>query len=140
MADLSNYTAAPPDTVSLLYTGCPHITSQRYTTRFDETYAITCGVDSGFGAPTTEDTQKTLQVKAALIAYSLDDCIEACSAYTSFNARNGDSQLKCRSVSWDRRMERALSRDNHVNCWLKNGTLATSQLTRQDDGVVAMID
>lgn len=108
-------------------------------TRFNESFTITCGVDSLYGVPTIEGSQKSLQVRAALIAYSLDDCIEACSAYSSFNERSGDSQLQCKSVSWDRRMEEAMG-NNHVNCWLKNGTTASNQWTRQDNVVVAMID
>lgn len=137
--DLSNYTVASPATVSEIFVDCPNLDDQTYTTTRGDEFTIYCDTDSGFGSPSLEDSDLTLQVFAGFVSYSLKDCLEACSSYNAFSARNGVEEMQCRSITFNHKMSQSVATNGYVNCWIKNGTLAKSDLGRSGDTTSCML-
>ena len=138
--DLTNFTVTSPTTVTDAFTGCPGLNTQRYTSVQGDVYTVYCATDSGFGSPTLEDPDLTLQVFAGLLSYTLNDCMEACSAFNAFSARNNVPEMVCRSITFNHKMSQSIVNNDFVTCWFKNGTLAESDLPASGDTVSCMMN
>ena len=121
--DLSNFTVVDPATIADIYTGCPGLDKTTYTSTRGDDYTIHCDTNSGYGSPTLEDPNLTLQVFAGFVSYSLDDCMEACSAFNAFSNRNNLPEMRCRSITFDHKLSTAIATNQYVNCWIKVSSL-----------------
>lgn len=137
--DLSNFTVVYPATVSNIFTGCPALDKQSYTSTRGDDYTIYCDTDSGYGSASLEDPSLTLQVFAGFLSYTLDDCMEACSAFNAFSARNNVPEMQCRSITFNHKMSQSIQNNGYVNCWVKNATVSESSLSASGDTICAMM-
>ncbi|OAP61523.1 hypothetical protein AYL99_03726 [Fonsecaea erecta] len=130
-SSLENFVAPEPYYVDTLQDpGCADSNSLievQYNTSFD----ILCGVD--MLNHVADENNPDLQVAdvVGLFAYSLTDCLYACSNMIHFTQLYGQdyaggNMQTCVSVTWDYQM--ALSNDSwSANCWLKNGSSSGTQ-------------
>ncbi|KAM0438614.1 hypothetical protein ACHAPT_001366 [Fusarium lateritium] len=118
--DTAPYVPRPADTVKLLELNCPKDKTEATSFKSSKGYDFKwwCGVN----APAGEEAEEggIISDASPLIAYTLQDCLNACSAMIDKD-ENGGSGVKCRSVVFAKRMSEELDRWG-VNCWLKNGT------------------
>ncbi|KAH9889697.1 hypothetical protein F4778DRAFT_753736 [Xylariomycetidae sp. FL2044] len=121
---LDNYSVAAADTVELLDVDCDSLTNQNQKSRRGEQYTVVCGKDFGTGALRDAANNAEAQVAdvGALVAYSVTDCLEACSNFSYFAAKRGSADA-CGSVTFRSNMAENLE-SNRANCWLKNSTVA----------------
>lgn len=120
-----NYTPEPTGLVYNIQNDCTEISNTPLQTLLGDKFNIFCGVDLGSG----EDSQQTsngetlvLADIAGIVAYSLADCLEACSGYTKKATQWSRPEI-CRSINFNYEMSASIAK-NAANCWLKNGTVA----------------
>ncbi|KAI0973394.1 hypothetical protein F4678DRAFT_459527 [Xylaria arbuscula] len=119
---LLNYEAVPSKNVSTLGIDCDALQKNWQVTSQGEKYSALCSV--GFTAGTNrtdgDGNSVTLAEITTLIAYSLSDCLEACSGYTYTSKQPGRNvEESCGSVVFRTDMA-----DNyHANCVLLNSTV-----------------
>jgi hypothetical protein len=135
--DYANFTVTDAGTITDIYTGCPALNGSSYTSSRGDSFAIYCATDSGYGSSALEGG--TIQVFAGFISYTLDDCMEACSAFNAFSKRNNIEEMVCRSITFNHKMADSVSKNGNVNCWIKNGTVAASGLGASGDTVSCMM-
>jgi hypothetical protein len=74
----TNFSIPELSSITSLYLNCPALTSTTYTARNSSNiFAITCNLDY---SSTVDASNKDI---ATIITYSLEDCLEACSAITN---------------------------------------------------------
>jgi len=120
---LVGYVVASPASVYSVPLSCPDIDGQNFTTKQHQTYVISCTEDENGG-----DT-------GIIIAYTSNDCIEACSAQNAIQ----NNATACVAVQFDSRMAywNAASRVGYGNCWLKTATATFGSHT--DGGMSARL-
>ena len=108
-----NYTVASPTSVSIVPVDCPKLDGQVYTTKQDQTYAISCTRDEHAGDI------------VVILAYTYADCIEACSTANHWAEKNNNTA--CVAVQFDGRMANVStsSSSRFGNCWLKGASAGT---------------
>ncbi|KAI1307117.1 hypothetical protein F5Y03DRAFT_352829 [Xylaria venustula] len=119
---LLNYEAVPSKNVSTLGVDCDALQKNWQVTSQGEKYSALCnvGFEAGTNRTDGDGNSVTLAAITTLIAYSLSDCLEACSGYT-YNSRQPGRNVdeSCGSVVF--RIDMA---DNyHANCLLLNSTV-----------------
>lgn len=119
-ASLSNYSVVNATEVTSLYYPCPSLDSSTYETQYQDTFILRCGIDYFGGQPATGGG--VISDIASLIAYTPQDCFDACSSLNAYSAK-WNSSLRCKAATW------ALDLANETtewggNCFLKNATLA----------------
>jgi hypothetical protein len=106
----TDYTVALPEQVLSVPLNCPSLNSQTITTAESDTYIFECGVDY-----VGNDL-------AALIAYRLEDCCTACSAF-NYQQRDSGLDQKCEAFTFNANMSYTYANDvppGGNNCWLKS--------------------
>ncbi|KAJ4315916.1 hypothetical protein N0V84_008123 [Fusarium piperis] len=118
--DTTPYVPRPANEVNLVELNCPKDKSQSSSFKSSKGYDFKwwCGVNAPAGGPAEEGG--IISDVSPLIAYTLQDCLNACSAMIEKDENEG-SGVKCRSVVFGKRMSDEVGRWG-VNCWLKNGT------------------
>lgn len=131
--DLTNYAAALPADVDTLSWDCPGVSS--YTTSNispNANFDITCGIDwaqghDAVGGGVVADI-------IGIVAYSADDCMEACANFNMFQAKWSNSTI-CAGVTFSRGLSAGYS-SYAANCWLKNGTAVSPTSDSNELGAV----
>lgn len=118
---ISNYTVPAVDTIDSIYINCPQLNSQTYTTHWGSVFNPVCGFDYTGGL--NAEGGGVIADIVGTIAYTLDDCFEACSSFNG-QAQKWDWAQTCKSVTWLSDLKNATAGVGG-NCWLKNATLAT---------------
>ncbi|KAI1423132.1 hypothetical protein F5Y12DRAFT_556585 [Xylaria sp. FL1777] len=119
-----NYEAVPSKNVSTLGADCDTLQKGWQVTSQGERFSALCKVQVGFkpGAGRTDGNGNPVtQGKiTTLIAYSLSDCLEACSGYTYTSKQRGKSfNESCGSVVF----RTNLADNYYANCLLLNSTV-----------------
>ncbi|KIW14202.1 hypothetical protein PV08_06983 [Exophiala spinifera] len=122
-SSLQNYVVAEPYFVgSLEYPDCNTDTQVITTSKYSRLFTLYCGIDMGSSTPDDTNPDLTVADYVALFAYTVTDCLYACSNMVYFADRWGqDSQHSCKGVTWNGAMA-ASNTSDFANCWLKNGT------------------
>jgi hypothetical protein len=115
---ISNYSVPAIATIDSIYTNCPDAETQPRTTYWKEIYTVDCYIDYTQSLPANGGGE--IGDIAGIIAYSLDDCIAACS-YS--NQQQLEDATRCKAVTWRNDLKNVTA-DFGANCWLKNATLA----------------
>ncbi|KIX03479.1 uncharacterized protein Z518_07032 [Rhinocladiella mackenziei CBS 650.93] len=117
---LINYTVAAASTVSSLQMNCPSIDNSLYSTHAQQSFQIYCNHD--FWADLPAASGGVIRNWAAIVAYTVHDCIEACSAL-NVQADASGVNVRCRAMTFRRDLESQFD-SSGGNCWLKNDTIA----------------
>jgi hypothetical protein len=76
---------------------------------------------------------------AAIIAYTVEDCVDACSAITFQTMIQGyETGPTCSSVSWFADAKSVVGIGNG-NCWLKSGTPAVGESGKAASNAVSVL-
>jgi hypothetical protein len=119
---LTNYSAPAPSAISWLFLNCPALNGLTYTNAFTgDKYAQFCGQDFTSGLPA--EGGGVISDIAGIIAYSANDCMDACSKTNSLAARWNDG-IQCRAITFSIDLHNA-SIAQGANCFLKNATIAS---------------
>ena len=101
-----NLEVPAPNTIHDVALDCPALHGTSYTTASKETFMQLCNT-------TYLGDQTNIKDIIAIISYSMDDCIEACSSVNEFAVSPA-----CAGVTF----KPTLSEFPAGNCWLKTGT------------------
>lgn len=134
--DFNNYTSPSPTEVNLIYANCPAINASTILTRLNQQFTVLCNINVNYGNPSVEDSSKSVDTVAGLIAYSLEDCVNACSAYNYFANRNG-AATQCHAITINLNLSEDLGVGGDINCWLKNGTTSPADWTNNAEHVIS---
>ncbi|KAI0430733.1 hypothetical protein F5Y09DRAFT_341303 [Xylaria sp. FL1042] len=115
-----DYEAVPSKNVSSLGADCDALQKTWQVTSQGEKFSALCqvGFEAGAGRTDGDGNKVTLAEISTLIAYSLGDCLEACSGYTSTSRDRGIDE-NCGSVVF----KTNLADNYHANCVLLNSTV-----------------
>ncbi|RTE79763.1 hypothetical protein BHE90_005746 [Fusarium euwallaceae] len=118
--DTVPYVPRPADEVQLLELDCPKDKSTSTSFKSSKGYDFKwwCGVNAPAGNEAEEGG--IISDVSPLIAYTLQDCLNACSAMIDKDENEGAGG-KCRSVVFGKKMSEEVGNWG-ANCWLKNGT------------------
>ena len=118
---LSNYRSSAGNISQLTYP-CPGINSSTYTTHQTsaQTFRYICGINYHSGD--YGDNGYPIDNLGAMVAYSVEDCVEACSLFNEYNASGEQS---CMAVTFGAQLD-YFYKTYHANCFLKNATGSTS--------------
>ncbi|KAL2670124.1 hypothetical protein Neosp_015005 [[Neocosmospora] mangrovei] len=112
------YTPRRPDQVNNLTLECPEAGKSREVGATDGyKFDMWCGIDAPYGTRTQDGG--TISDIAGLIAYTLDDCLQACIQMRNFN-ESGHGVRSCESVQFGARLKEYVAQYGS-NCWLKDG-------------------
>lgn len=102
---------------------------------FGELFNVHCSSDAKGGGPRVDKDghEVTLVDIGATIAYSLADCLQACSGYNLQSLTYGFGN-SCGSVSFGT----VLGGTVGTNCYFKNSTVLSANLTAKDDWITAI--
>jgi hypothetical protein len=133
-ATATDYAPVAIRQVDTLALDCPAIDGTTWRNHFNQDYKYTCGVDLG-NLPSRDNGNIT--DIAAIIAYSVEDCIDACSAinFQTYLSASADATT-CSSVSFFNQAAAVIGVGNG-NCWLKKGRLAEGVSGKAADGSVS---
>ncbi|KAI8721540.1 hypothetical protein NCS52_00295600 [Fusarium sp. LHS14.1] len=107
-----------PDQVNNLTLECPEAGKSREVGATDGyKFDMWCGIDAPYGTRTQDGG--TISDIAGLIAYTLDDCLQACIQMRNFN-ESGHGVRSCESVQFGARLKDHVAQYGS-NCWLKDG-------------------
>lgn len=122
---LINYEIEPYAKIATLKVDCEKLESRYQVTTEGEKFSVYCHNDIHEGDQRNVYNDKiTLVTVSSLIAYSMADCLEACSQYTRNSARAGvDSS--CGTVTWLSELKKSGQKGG--NCYLKNSTVMFDQ-------------
>ena len=125
-SSLENFVVPEPYYVGTLENpGCAEDNS-RIKVQYNHSFDLFCGVDMQSNIADEGDPSLVVADFTALFAYSITDCLYACSNAIYFTKHwdqdfaGGNMQL-CQGVTWNYQLALSNSSD-HANCWLKNGT------------------
>jgi hypothetical protein len=121
---LVNYVVPEPTLIQTLYNDCPTLNDTVILDTEDQQYRVACGRRLLGGVDTTTLSE--------LVAYSLQDCIQAC---TLLNAWSGG--LKCSAVTWDTAMAYSYEVNIGGNCWLFDNA---SSISLNDNTTTAILE
>ncbi|KAI1433361.1 hypothetical protein GGR50DRAFT_509194 [Xylaria sp. CBS 124048] len=116
---LTDYKVAPAQDVISIDVDCSALNNTIQTTPKKDDFHVYCGVD--FGSGKRVDGQGRDIILADIVginAYSLPDCLQACSQY-NFESKKWGSPLRCGAVT----LAVDMAKKPDGNCWLKNSTL-----------------
>ncbi|EXJ92008.1 hypothetical protein A1O3_00558 [Capronia epimyces CBS 606.96] len=121
-SSLKNFVAPEPYYVGTLENpGCPQDTST-IEVQYSNAFSLYCGIDFHSGVPDLTDSSLVVADFVGLFAYSITDCLYACSNARHFFSQWGQDHMQtCKGVTWNYQMAQSNSSGN-ANCWLKNGT------------------
>jgi hypothetical protein len=117
--NLTNYLAALPQNVRTLAWDCPNLST--FTTNNllqNQAFVVTCGIDYNSNRAAVQGG--IVSDVVGILAYSAQDCMEACSNLNAFGATWG-FPTKCAGITFSQAMS-SLWASFGANCWLKNGT------------------
>lgn len=126
-ATFHNYVPAAPSSVSSLALNCPALNNQGAQTAYGDRFVVYCGEDFSNGFPA--DGGGIIADFINIIAYSFEDCLEACSALNYRSQKYHRNNTTCRAVTFIS----DLGNYANGNCWLKNATLAVGKQAHRDD-------
>jgi hypothetical protein len=86
-----------------------------------DNYDLFCEKDFGNNVPDQSDASKVVADFVSLFAYSIEDCLYACTNANDFQSRWQTGMQKCRGVTWAFNMAEN-NATSGGNCFLKNGT------------------
>jgi hypothetical protein len=110
--------------VEKLVLNCPTINNTVFKNNFNQEYNYSCGIDLG---NLLTDSGAAIVDLGAVVAYTVEDCLDACSALTFQTMLSGrENGPTCTSISWFANARAVVSVGNG-NCWLKSGVLAAGQ-------------
>ncbi|KAI0808580.1 hypothetical protein GGR55DRAFT_696676 [Xylaria sp. FL0064] len=117
---LVDYEAVTSKNVSSLSADCDALQKSWQVTSQGEKFSALCkvGFEAGAGRIDGNGNTVTLAEISTLIAYSLSDCLEACSGYT-YASRHRGVEESCGSVVF----RTNLADNYHANCLLLNSTV-----------------
>ncbi|KAM0344504.1 hypothetical protein ACHAPU_007477 [Fusarium lateritium] len=120
--DTAAYVPRSPSSIQNLVLKCPDKKNDetRYKSNLGYEFQWWCGVNAPQGAPA--EGGGIVGDLAPIIAYSIEDCMEACSAVAQKDANTG-SGFHCASIVFGKRMSSEIDNQG-ANCWLKNATKA----------------
>ncbi|KAI8625022.1 hypothetical protein F5Y19DRAFT_480076 [Xylariaceae sp. FL1651] len=119
---LLNYTVDSASQISTLSANCDSLSQEAQKTIFNESFLVFCGNWIGEGGHKDySGNEVILKDIAGIIAYSLQDCLEACSNYTS-RARKYGIDNACGSVTFRTDLGSTINSQVWANCFLKNAT------------------
>lgn len=126
-----NYLPEPTSVVGDLSMDCGAQEKNVQITGEDERFNLYCNVDlySG-GRQDASGKQVFVGDLVGLAAYTLGDCLTACSLYNRQSGKIGRDD-GCGSVTFCTAMQR-YSRSSGANCWLKNSTVSIGYQTNSD--------
>ena len=104
--------------------------------RIQDKYTVNCQIDTVYGFPSEQDPNKTVESIGGMLSYSLEDCIDACSAYRYYANRNYDART-CLGVSFRSSLNSQVAISPYNNCWLKNGTVASTYWHFDDENTIS---
>lgn len=139
---LADYIPVSTGSVATLYNNCSALAQSPQFTSFNDKFSVYCGIDIGAGEDSVQKDSKgnalVLTDIAPIIAYTPQDCMQACSSFTRKATKWGRTEI-CRSIQFSYNMQRSIA-SNGANCWLKNGTIdAPSQRPACDNCLSAML-
>lgn len=108
-----DYVVPEPSLIQTLNINCPELNNTILQDKADGQYRVGCGRRILGSSETKTFT--------ALIAYSLQDCIQACYLYNVWVG-----QRNCTAVSWCKAMSYCSETNPGGNCWLFNASSSTS--------------
>ncbi|KAI0837691.1 hypothetical protein F5Y06DRAFT_62760 [Hypoxylon sp. FL0890] len=117
---LVNYTIEPFAKIYNLQVECANLSSTYQMSQDGDKYSVYCG--QAFGAGNMKDGNNNDVVVRdilSVIAYSMADCLQACSQYTYWSRLAGIS-TSCGAVMWTSDVAHS---HNTGNCFLKNSTI-----------------
>ncbi|KAI0914255.1 hypothetical protein F4823DRAFT_396897 [Ustulina deusta] len=119
---LVNYKIEPPSKVFNISVDCDTLAGSIQVTQDQEKFLVYCGVDFGHGNRKDKNGNEIILADIiGIIAYSMDDCLEACSRYT-YNSQLWGVNSSCGSVT----LRVDMANTTKSNCWLKNSTITHS--------------
>ncbi|KAI0901659.1 hypothetical protein F4806DRAFT_8449 [Annulohypoxylon nitens] len=127
-ATLTDYAAPSPSDVETLHIDCPRLDGKITEDSIQQRYKISCGERIVGGG-------SDVITYSASIAYSLQDCIEACS---QLNIWTGG--LYCTAVTWSQAMSFAWETEGGMNCWLFNSTSLDSSIEVHVNHTIAIME
>ncbi|KAI1821976.1 hypothetical protein F4861DRAFT_424021 [Xylaria intraflava] len=114
-----NYEPQPHSKVSTINVDCKTLNDSVQTTHKGDKFHVYCGVDFGSGKRKNGSGKDiVLADLVGIFAYSVADCLQACSQY-NFQAKVRKDSGRCGAITLD--IDMANKTDG--NCWLKNSTL-----------------
>ncbi|KAI1767700.1 hypothetical protein GGR53DRAFT_481316 [Hypoxylon sp. FL1150] len=108
---LVDYVAPEPSRVESLHINCPELDGTLIEDSNLDQYRVTCE-QRILGNP-------SITTWSGLIAYSLQDCVQACFLLNNWGA---GGQKACTAVSWCRTMSYSAEINAGANCWLFNSS------------------
>ncbi|KAI2643130.1 hypothetical protein GGS21DRAFT_135 [Xylaria nigripes] len=129
-----DYVVEPARNIYNVSVDCASLDNQVYTTSKNENFMVYCDVNFGSGDLVDKDGKSVILADIiAMTAYSLTDCLQACSQFTA-HSKKWDVDNECGAVTFAKNM--ATHADG--NCWLKNSTIRhTAGAGRNVDAVSA---
>lgn len=124
---------ADPGSVDLLHLDCPDLNDGQYVTFYREKFSSYCDVDFHWGLPAKQGGNITDLV--LIIAYSAEDCMEACSGY-NYEQNKLNSASRCRAMTFRANLAYKYGQFGG-NCWLKNDTVEDHWSAPGDNYVVS---
>ena len=99
----------------------PGCAQSRITVQYDDQYDLFCGMDYQNNLPDEAESTKVVADFVGIFAYSIEDCLYACSNANHFQGIWKVGLQTCLGVTWNFNMASSNSSDN-ANCFIKNGT------------------
>ncbi|GAW20879.1 hypothetical protein ANO14919_103910 [Xylariales sp. No.14919] len=119
---LVDYTVAPSTEIWDLAVDCAALSSTFQTSLYGDKFSVYCRRDWGYGSRKDAANNEVIVGDVMnVIAYSMADCLQACSVYTAVS-RTAGIDSSCSSVVWINDM--AHYNHFHGNCLLKNTTVS----------------
>ncbi|KAI1352348.1 hypothetical protein F5Y01DRAFT_313822 [Xylaria sp. FL0043] len=131
---IENYIATPATQIYSLRIDCESLSASPQESALEERFDVHRSSDAAGGPKIDKDRNDvTLADIRSTIAYSLADCLQACSGY------NQQSQIfgwgnSCGVVSF----ETILGGSSRSNCWYKNTTVLSTNFTAKDHTITAV--
>ncbi|KAM0207378.1 hypothetical protein ACHAQI_007604 [Fusarium lateritium] len=119
--DTAPYVPKSPSSVKSLVLECPDKKNDetRYKSSKGYEFQWWCGVNAPQGAQA--EGGGIVADLAPIIAYSIEDCMEACSAMIQKDEDNATG-VRCASIVFSKMLANEIANQG-ANCWLKNNTL-----------------
>ncbi|KAI9815085.1 MAG: hypothetical protein M1827_002928 [Pycnora praestabilis] len=112
--NLTNLVVPLPNDVATVALDCPTSGTNSYTSGASITFSWQCGTDYNAGSE-NEAKNGTIVDLTSLIAYSIEDCMEACSQMNALDV------ITCAGVTFRSEMKHYYA-TARANCWLKDST------------------
>ncbi|CAJ0548607.1 Ff.00g022200.m01.CDS01 [Fusarium sp. VM40] len=121
--DTAPYVPRSPSSVQELELKCPSKKNDetRYKSSKGYEFQWWCGVNAAQGSPA--EGGGIVADLAPIIAYTIEDCMEACSAMIQKDEDVGTG-VRCSSIVFSKKMSVELENQG-ANCWLKNASKAS---------------